>query len=93
MNKYSKFLASAAIGLASLSIAASADATDTPAQTEKCYGVAKAGANDCGSKANGHSCAAQSKADADNNEFIALPKGICERLEGGALTESDTKTN
>ena len=30
---------------------------------EKCYGVAKAGANDCGNKSGSHSCAGQSTVD------------------------------
>ena len=51
---------------------------------EKCYGVAKAGKNDCA--ANGHSCAAQAKADGDKNEWIAVPKGTCEKIVGGSLT-------
>ena len=51
---------------------------------EKCYGVAKAGKNDC--KGNAHSCAGQAKVDAGANEFITVPKGTCERLSGGSLT-------
>lgn len=50
---------------------------------EKCYGVAKAGKNDCG--ANGHGCAGQAKADGDKNEWLSLPKGSCERIVGGSL--------
>jgi uncharacterized membrane protein len=92
MNKYSKFLASAAIGLAALSMTSSATAS-ADSESEKCYGVTKAGSNDCGSKTNGHSCAGQSKTDSDANEFIALPKGLCERLTGGALSESGVKAN
>jgi len=50
---------------------------------EKCYGVSKAGKNDCGS---GHvSCAGSAKIDADGAAFVAVPKGLCERLVGGSL--------
>jgi uncharacterized membrane protein len=49
---------------------------------EKCYGVAKAGQNDCA--ANGHSCAGQSKADNDPTEWKYVPKGECEKM-GGSL--------
>ncbi len=45
------------------------------ADTEKCYGVAKAGKNDC--KTDAHSCAGQSKADKDPASFIAVPAGTC----------------
>jgi uncharacterized membrane protein len=54
------------------------------ANTEKCYGVAKAGKNDCAGAA--HACAAQSKKDASDKDFVKLPKGTCERLVGGSLT-------
>ncbi len=57
-------------------------AADAAAQ-EKCYGVAKAGKNDCASQ--GHACAGQSKATADARDFVLLPKGTCERLTGGNL--------
>ena len=54
--------------------------------SEKCYGVSKAGKNDCAGAA--HACAGQSKKDASTQEFVKLPKGTCERLVGGTLTPS-----
>jgi uncharacterized membrane protein len=54
------------------------------ADMEKCYGVAKAGKNDCAGPA--HACAGQSKMDAGGKEWISLPKGTCERLSGGSLS-------
>lgn len=51
---------------------------------EKCYGVAKAGKNDCA--ANGHACAGQSKADGAGSEWIYVPAGTCERIVGGSKT-------
>jgi len=61
-----------------------AHAADDP-NTEKCYGVAKAGKNDCAGAA--HACAGQSKpGDSMSKEFIKLPKGTCERIQGGSLT-------
>jgi uncharacterized membrane protein len=51
---------------------------------EKCFGVAKAGKNDCAGPA--HACAGQAKVDGGGKEFIELPKGTCERLAGGSLT-------
>lgn len=52
---------------------------------EKCFGVAKAGKNDCGSKASGHACSGHATKDADPNDFVALPKGTCDKLAGGSL--------
>ena len=53
---------------------------------EKCWGVAKAGQNDCGSNATAHSCAGQSKADYDPNDFKAVKTGTCVKM-GGSLTQ------
>ena len=53
------------------------------ATTEKCYGVVKAGKNDCG--ANSHSCAGHSTMDGDKAEWIKVPTGLCEKLVGGSL--------
>lgn len=65
-----------------LALGMSAQAADKP-EMEKCYGIAKAGKNDCA--ANGHSCAGQAKADKNAKEWVSLPKGTCERLVGGNL--------
>jgi uncharacterized membrane protein len=82
-----KVLLSTAIGgvltLGVLGMSAVQAAED--AKTEKCYGVAKAGKNDCAGAS--HACAGQSKgADGSGKEWIELPKGTCERLVGGSLT-------
>jgi uncharacterized membrane protein len=53
------------------------------ANTEKCYGVAKAGKNDCAGAA--HACAGQSTK-ASGKEFVKVPKGTCDRLVNGSLT-------
>lgn len=53
---------------------------------EKCYGIVKAGHNDCGHAAGAHSCEGQATVDSDPNEWIALPKGMCERIVGASLT-------
>jgi uncharacterized membrane protein len=56
---------------------------DKPAM-EKCYGVAKAGKNDCA--AGDHSCAGQATRDFDKASFVSLPAGACGKLAGGSLT-------
>jgi uncharacterized membrane protein len=49
--------------------------------TEKCYGVAKAGQNDCGTAK--HACAAQgAKKDNDPTEWKYVAKGTCEKMGG-----------
>jgi uncharacterized membrane protein len=54
------------------------------ADSEKCYGVAKAGKNDC--KTDSHSCAGMSKADKDAASWIQVPAGSCEKISGGSTT-------
>ncbi|HUF72667.1 MAG TPA: DUF2282 domain-containing protein [Gammaproteobacteria bacterium] len=53
-------------------------------QAEKCYGIAKAGANDCASTGN-NSCAGTSRIDGDPNAWIYVPDGYCNRIVNGSL--------
>ena len=56
-----------------------------PAQ-EKCFGVAKAGQNDCATATGTHSCAGQAKADNAADDWRYVAKGTCKTL-GGKTTE------
>ena len=56
------------------------------AAMEKCYGVAKAGKNDCKAGA-GTSCAGTSTKDGQGNAWMYLPKGTCDKIVGGSVTE------
>jgi uncharacterized membrane protein len=62
-------------------------AADDP-NTERCYGVAKAGKNDCAGP--GHVCAGLAKTDGNPDEYVDLPKGTCERIVGGILKSTAT---
>ena len=54
--------------------------TPQPGQ-EKCYGVAKAGQNDCGTAK--HACAGQgAKTDKDPAEWKYVNKGECQKMGG-----------
>lgn len=73
----SSALASAlAIGLVSAAAAA-----DAPAK-EKCYGVAKAGQNDCANISGSHSCAGQARVDDGVDEWVYVRGGTCKKLGG-----------
>ena len=61
-----------------------ANAQDAP-EKEKCYGVVKAGKNDCAAAGGAHSCAGHSSVDGGSDEWVALPTGVCEKLVGGSL--------
>jgi uncharacterized membrane protein len=50
---------------------------------EKCYGVAKAGQNDCGTST--HGCGGHAATDNLPDEWKYVPKGSCEQM-GGKLT-------
>jgi uncharacterized membrane protein len=73
-------------GLLALGVASSASAADKKVEMENCYGIAKAGMNDCGSKKSGHSCAGQASKNSDPNDFVALPKGTCNKIAGGSVS-------
>lgn len=76
--------ATAFAAVLSLAVSNAAQAGDhEKAEMEKCYGIVKAGKNDC--HANGHSCAGSAKTDGDKAEWIKLPKGLCEKIVGGSL--------
>lgn len=51
--------------------------------TEKCYGLAKMGMNDCSTAT--ASCAGSATKDAQPDAFILMPRGLCEKLVGGKL--------
>ncbi|WP_333839852.1 BufA1 family periplasmic bufferin-type metallophore [Novosphingobium sp.] len=72
--------AAAAVALSVAAIAAtSAHAADAP-KTEKCYGVALAGKNDCKAGA-GTSCAGTSVKDYQGNAWKAVKIGTCTSIK------------
>lgn len=85
MTTKDKLIAAAVSGAFALGTlgALSKAAAQDEAEMEKCYGVVKAGKNDCAGP--GHTCQGQAKTDADPNEFILVPAGTCDRLAGGVL--------
>lgn len=78
-------IAAAAASLISLAFVA------TPAvaqEKEKCFGIAKAGQNDCASISGVHSCAGQSKVDNDKGEWKYVAKGTCMQMKGLSMNEA-----
>ena len=59
-----------------------------PAQ-EKCFGVAKAGENDCATTTGSHSCAGQAKTDKAADDWKYVAKGTCKTM--GGKTAEDAK--
>ncbi len=77
------FAATAMAAVLAFAVTTAAHAEDA-AKNEKCYGVVKAGKNDC--KTGAHSCAGASKADG-GAEFLLVPAGLCDKLTGGSKEE------
>ncbi len=91
----SLFLKSALASALALSIGSVAAAGGTPESKSmpqgkamamgnmaKCYGINAALKNDC--KSPGHSCAGQDSNARDPNAFVAVPAGLCEKIDGGS---------
>lgn len=57
-----------------------------PPGMEKCYGIAKAHRNDCGTAT--HGCSGESKVDKDKEAWIAVPEGLCDKIAGGSTKAS-----
>ena len=55
---------------------------------EKCFGIAKAGQNDCANLSGTHSCSGQSKADAGIDEWKYVEAGTCAKLGGKSAEEA-----
>ncbi|KVW21623.1 hypothetical protein WK94_15815 [Burkholderia ubonensis] len=71
----------ALLAMALAGVAAAAAATQEEAKVQ-CYGIAKAGQNDCGSKTGVHGCAGEAKVDYDKGDFKIVPAGTCAKLGG-----------
>lgn len=58
---------------------------------EKCYGIAKAGQNDCANLSGTHSCAGQSTNENAPEEWKYVPKGQCKAMKGLSADEAKAK--
>jgi len=83
MNKRQAAIAAALAGLCSAAAAQDAPMHGAQADAQRCYGVAKAGQNDCGTAV--HGCAGMARVDQDPAEWKMVPKGSCEKA-GGKLS-------
>ena len=79
-------IAAAATSLMSLALLSSPAFAQTAAK-EKCFGIAKAGQNDCASVHGTHSCAGQAKVDNDKGEWKYVATGTCKQMGGLGLDQ------
>ncbi|BBP78242.1 DUF2282 domain-containing protein [Pseudomonas gingeri NCPPB 3146 = LMG 5327] len=87
-SRYAALAATLAISLSAFAVGAQAADGQTP--QEKCYGVSKAGQNDCAA-GKGTSCAGTATADYQGNAWVLVDKGTCTQIKTpkgfGSLTE------
>ena len=83
MKKMTKSLAISSAIAAGVVMATSFEAHAGSKKMEKCYGIAKAGKNDCAVKSLGTSCAGSATKDGIADAWIYVPKGSCEKIVGG----------
>ena len=82
MNSSNRLVLGSLAGLIALATAANAVAADTatPADKEKCFGVAMKGKNNCAAGP-GTTCAGTSKVDYQGNSWMLVPKGTCTTMK------------
>ncbi len=78
-------VAAAAASLMSLALVSAPVAAQ---EKEKCYGIAKAGQNDCANLSGTHSCAGQSKVSDNKDEWKYVAKGTCKTMKGMSMDEA-----
>ena len=91
MNRHQLIASSALASVLAMGLLNTASAADA-AGKEKCFGVAKAGQNDCANLSGTHSCAGQSKADMGADEWKYVAKGTCKDMKGMTAEEAKAKT-
>jgi uncharacterized membrane protein len=92
MNNRDKIIKSAMtifLALTTTNIGLASTSGNLEQAKEKCYGIAKAGMNDCATATS--SCASSSTKDRQADAFIFLPKGLCQRIVGGTLEPEKKK--
>lgn len=83
MSSKDKIVKSALIGVVALATMNVQAAAPADKNMEQCYGIVKAGLNDC--QTSTQSCAGSSKTDRQGDAFLFVPKGTCNKIVGGSL--------
>ena len=77
MNAYTKIGVTTFTAVSFVLAAGAAQAAKVKGPKEKCFGITKAGENDCGNLAGTHSCQGQATVDYAADEWVFVPKGTC----------------
>ena len=81
--KITAIIVSAVAGLLAAATQAQVHPEKPTYKYEKCYGIVKAGQNDCFTS--NSSCAGTAKKDNLSDAWIYMPQGNCQRITGGSL--------
>ena len=84
-------VSSALASVLALGLITQVSAADDKMAKEKCFGIAKAGQNDCANASGTHSCAGQSKVDNDPGEWKYVAKGTCKDMKGMSAEDAKKK--
>ena len=84
MNKRYLIASALAAAVAGPALLSAQPAPAPSFKAEKCYGIAKAGKNDCA--AGVHSCAGQGTKNGDKASYVYLPAGACEKIVGASTS-------
>ncbi|MBB4841542.1 putative membrane protein [Paucibacter oligotrophus] len=86
--KTSAIVSSALASVLALGLLTPATAAEAKAAKEKCYGISKAGQNDCANLSGSHSCAGQATAAMTPDEWQYVAKGSCKSQQGLSAAEA-----
>jgi uncharacterized membrane protein len=89
--KSQQIVSSAIAAALALGLVGQASAADDKAAKEKCFGITKAGQNDCANLSGSHSCAGQAKAEMSPDEWKYVAKGTCKSMNGLSAEEAKAK--
>ena len=81
-------ISSALASVLAMGLVSAAGAADGPPPKEKCYGIPKAGQNDCANLSGSHTCAGQAKVDKGADEWAYVPGGTCKKMGGMFIDEA-----
>ncbi len=86
MRNLNTLLVSAVSGALALGLMSGVSQAAEKVQMEKCYGISKAGKNDCQTATS--ACAGTAKKDGQKDAWLYIPKGTCEKIVGGQLASA-----
>lgn len=89
--KSNHIVSSALFAALSLGLVGHASAAEEKVAKEKCFGITKAGQNDCANLSGSHSCAGQAKAEMSADEWKYVAKGTCKKEGGMSADEAKAK--